>query len=103
MLNILFFIFLVFLIFVVGGILYVVHIIYRAYHRVKDTFSGQTPPNGNTRQGGSTSGNTSGSQSRRQQRATTVTETLYDTRPREVAERKIFSKDEGEYVDFIEE
>lgn len=80
MLNVLLFIVLVFVFLVVGIVLYFVRIVYRAYHQVRNTFTGQSS----------------------QQYQDEQNETIFDTRSEDVVERKIFEKNEGEYIDYTE-
>ena len=77
-------------------VLYGAALVWRVYHKVRRTFTGQDTPHGRTRAAGHT-GNGS-----RQGRGASG-ETVYDTRAEDRKQRKIFSRDEGEYVDYEEE
>lgn len=81
-------------------VLAVAFIIYRRLHGIARNFQQQMGGFGSREQAGYSGGNTSRHTSRTQ--ANGCNEVITDERSPEEANRKIFSKDEGEYVDFKE-
>ena len=97
MLNVLLLVLLAIAFFVAVIVLYVFYLIRRTYRRVRHTFNGSSGSSQSAgRQADDARGHRGGS--RQAQGGATV----YDTRPDEVAGRKIFSKDEGEYIDYTD-
>lgn len=94
-------------VFIIGVIVY----LYMRVRRVVRMFGSSAQGMGGARQqDGQRAAQGSTSQSRRPSSSSTsddnssfVNEELYDQRSPREANRKIFSKDEGEYVDFVEE
>lgn len=102
MLNVLLFIGLVFVFLVLGIVLYFVRWMFRAYHQVRNTFTGQSSDfeSADSRSKGDNTQKRSRQSS--QQYQGEQNETIFDTRSEDVVERKIFEKNEGEYIDYTE-
>lgn len=108
MLHGLLFILLLVIVFIAVVALIVVRTVFNTIHKVRDAArsamgmdteskgsnAGERYNNGSARGGNATQG---------RRTRTTSGETIIDTRNPEHANRKIFAKDEGEYVDFREE
>lgn len=101
MLNFLLFVVLVIVLLIVGAFIYIARFLYGIYRQVHKTFSGQSAEsqNGDRRQ---QSRQGKAQDQREGHRHGSGGETVFDTRPDNVAERKIFAKDEGEYIDYTE-
>ena len=83
----------------------IVSFIYLRIRRMTKTFrDGMDSANGNNnRSSQNTASNTNKRRSTEYEDGVVVEEELYDNRSRSEANRKIFAKDEGEYVDYEEE
>ena len=107
-------------VFVIGVVVYFMHRVRHLAQQFSQTGNSQTGNNpgaqragtyGNSSNGGTCSshstaggaGNASANEAEADEVFEEVDEELYDTRSPNVANRKIFAKDEGEYVDFEEE
>ena len=93
-----FFLYLILIIFAIGfiAVLAAAYKLYKAYHRAKDALFGKQ---GNRKRHKSDFGTGQSYRSRTSYEEETIT----DLRSGERQSRKIFAKDEGEYVDFEEE
>lgn len=85
------------------AVAFVAAVVLRAVHKAKDALGGKNSTTGRTTTGRTTTNGTGRTHFHFTVRNQGNGPSIIDTRPDDVAQRKIFSKDEGEYVDFTEQ